>query len=78
MEGFYRIPFDRFEKYSPYGRAEDIAEFLAPYLDAGCDHLNLLAVQQSQDAVVEAGLAVKEAIAKVSPTTRTGASSSSN
>jgi probable F420-dependent oxidoreductase len=65
MQGFYKIPFERFERYSPYGRPEDIAEFLAPYLEAGCDHLNLLSVQPSQDEVVDAGLAVKEALAKV-------------
>src|SRR6478735_6330590 len=35
MERFYQIPFDRFERYSPCGTATDIAEFLAPYVDAG-------------------------------------------
>jgi len=65
MEGFYKIPFDRFERYSPYGRPEDIAEFLGPYIEAGCTHLNLLSVQPSPEETVEAGLAVKEAIAKI-------------
>jgi probable F420-dependent oxidoreductase len=65
MEGFYRIPFDRFERYSPAGRPEEIAEFLAPYIEAGCSHVNLLGVQSSPDATVEAALAVKEALAKV-------------
>src|SRR3990170_3530636 len=36
MEGFYQIPYDRFERYSPAGTPEQIAEFLAPYLEAGC------------------------------------------
>ena len=65
MEGVYKIPFERFERYSPYGRAEDIAEFLGPYIEAGCTHLNLLSVQSSPDETLEAGLAVKEAIAKM-------------
>jgi probable F420-dependent oxidoreductase len=65
MEGFYKIPYDRFERYSPYGRAEDIAEFLGPYLEAGCTQLNLLSVQSSPEETVEAGLAVKAAIAKI-------------
>lgn len=65
MQAFYQIPFDRFERYSPYGTAEEIAEFLMPYVEAGCGHLNLLAVQPSQDEVVDAGLAVKAAIAKM-------------
>jgi len=65
MEGFYRIPFERFERYSPYGRPEDIARFLAPYLEAGCRHLNLVGAQRNQDEVVEAALAVKAELAKL-------------
>ncbi len=65
MEGFYRIPYERFERYSPYGPPEQIAEFLAPYVEAGCSHLNLLGVQPKQDEVVQAALAVKEALAKL-------------
>lgn len=67
MQGFYQIPYERFAKYAPCGTAEQIAEFLAPYVEAGCDHFNLLGVQASQDEVVEAGLAVKEALAKMVP-----------
>ena len=65
MQGFYRIPYDRFERYSPAGSAEQIAEFLGPYLEAGCTHVNLLAVQSGPEEVVEAGVAVKEALAKL-------------
>jgi probable F420-dependent oxidoreductase len=62
MEGFYKIPYDRFERYSPYGTPEEIAQFIMPYLEAGCSHINLLAVQSSPDETVEAGLAVKNAV----------------
>ncbi len=41
MERFYRMPFDPFEKYTPVGTAEDLAEFLAPYVSAGATTLNL-------------------------------------
>ena len=41
MERFYRLPFAAFEKYTPMGTAEDIAAFLAPYVDAGAAILNL-------------------------------------
>lgn len=41
MEGFYKIPFERFEKYTPVGNAEQIAEFLLPYVAAGATTLNL-------------------------------------
>lgn len=64
MEGFYRIPFEKFERYSPCGTPEEIAEFLMPYVEAGCGHFNLLAVQPSQEAVVDAGIAVREAMTK--------------
>lgn len=42
MEAFYASPFSAFEKYSPYGRPEDVAAFLAPYADAGCAAFNLI------------------------------------
>ena len=35
MEGFYGIPFGRFEKYSPYGTPEDVADFLRGLRRAG-------------------------------------------
>jgi alkanesulfonate monooxygenase SsuD/methylene tetrahydromethanopterin reductase-like flavin-dependent oxidoreductase (luciferase family) len=47
MEGFYGLPFERFERYCPYGTAADVAEFLAGYVAAGCTEFNLLA--QSPD-----------------------------
>jgi alkanesulfonate monooxygenase SsuD/methylene tetrahydromethanopterin reductase-like flavin-dependent oxidoreductase (luciferase family) len=65
MEGFYKIPYDRFERYSPSGTPEEIAEYIMPYLEAGCTQVNLLAVQGDPDQTVEAGLAVKKAVAKM-------------
>ncbi|MEM8707073.1 MAG: LLM class flavin-dependent oxidoreductase [Actinomycetota bacterium] len=41
MTGFYGIPFEAFEKYTPVGTADDIVEFLAPYVAAGATTLNL-------------------------------------
>lgn len=41
MEGFYKIPFRAFEKYTPMGSAEQIAEFLDPYVEVGAAHINL-------------------------------------
>jgi alkanesulfonate monooxygenase SsuD/methylene tetrahydromethanopterin reductase-like flavin-dependent oxidoreductase (luciferase family) len=42
MQGFYRIPFESFERYSPFGSAEDVAAFLGDYVDAGCTTFNLI------------------------------------
>jgi alkanesulfonate monooxygenase SsuD/methylene tetrahydromethanopterin reductase-like flavin-dependent oxidoreductase (luciferase family) len=42
MQAFYQMPFEPFERYSPYGTPEDVAEFLSPYLDAGCSTFNVI------------------------------------
>jgi alkanesulfonate monooxygenase SsuD/methylene tetrahydromethanopterin reductase-like flavin-dependent oxidoreductase (luciferase family) len=42
MQRFYQMPFEPFERYSPYGSPEDIAEFLSPYIDAGCSTFNII------------------------------------
>ncbi len=44
MEKLYRVPFEKFEPYSPSGSPADVAEFLWPYVDAGCRSFNLLTV----------------------------------
>jgi alkanesulfonate monooxygenase SsuD/methylene tetrahydromethanopterin reductase-like flavin-dependent oxidoreductase (luciferase family) len=59
MEGFYGLPFERFERYSPYGSAEDVAEFLQPYVDAGCAEFNLITQSPDEDTRIEATAAVK-------------------
>jgi alkanesulfonate monooxygenase SsuD/methylene tetrahydromethanopterin reductase-like flavin-dependent oxidoreductase (luciferase family) len=61
MQDFYRIPFERFEKYSPYGTPADVAEFLAPYRDAGCELFNIMPVAASE----EAGIAAVAEIARL-------------
>lgn len=42
MEAFYHLPFGPFERYCLFGTPEDVAEQLAPYLEAGCKTLNLI------------------------------------
>ncbi len=41
MQNFYKLSFDLFERYTPMGNAQQIAEFLAPYVRAGVSTLNL-------------------------------------
>jgi len=64
MEDFYRIPFERFEKYSPYGSAADVAAFLVPHRDAGCRLFNIMPVAATEeagiDAVAEIGRLLRE------------------
>jgi alkanesulfonate monooxygenase SsuD/methylene tetrahydromethanopterin reductase-like flavin-dependent oxidoreductase (luciferase family) len=54
MQAVYQLPFERFERYCPYGSAEDVAEFLAPYVESGCRDVNLLA-RGSDETVVAVG-----------------------
>lgn len=54
MTAMYRTPYERFEKYSPHGTAEEIADFLAPYVEAGCGEFNLMAVAETTEASIDA------------------------
>jgi alkanesulfonate monooxygenase SsuD/methylene tetrahydromethanopterin reductase-like flavin-dependent oxidoreductase (luciferase family) len=42
MQDFYQMPFEPFERYSPYGSPEQVAEFLHPYVEAGCTTFNVI------------------------------------
>jgi hypothetical protein len=55
MEAF-QLPFERFERYCPYGTADDVAGFLAPYVAAGCTQFNLIPQAPAPDQAV-AGMA---------------------
>jgi len=45
MESMYHLPFERFERYTPFGTARDVAAFIVPYVEAGARHVNLIATQ---------------------------------
>ena len=57
MQAFYQMPFEPFERYSPYGTPEQVAEFLRPYIMAGCSVFNVVPcandVETATDAVGE-------------------------
>jgi alkanesulfonate monooxygenase SsuD/methylene tetrahydromethanopterin reductase-like flavin-dependent oxidoreductase (luciferase family) len=52
MQGFYRMPFEPFERYSPYGTPEHIAEFLRPYIDAGCSAFNVIPCAADDESAI--------------------------
>jgi len=54
MENFYGIPYERFERWSPAGSPEHIADFLAPYVEAGCHTFNVIACGESVEAEIAA------------------------
>lgn len=63
MEAFYQLPFKRFERYCPYGTAEDVAEFLAPYVAAGCAEFNLIPQSPDPGQAIAGTAAVKRLLA---------------
>ena len=62
MEAFYQLPFERFERYCPYGTPDDVAEFLAPYATAGCREFNLIPQAPDHDYAIAGTAAVKTAL----------------
>jgi alkanesulfonate monooxygenase SsuD/methylene tetrahydromethanopterin reductase-like flavin-dependent oxidoreductase (luciferase family) len=54
MQAFYQMPFEPFERYSPYGTPPQVAEFLAPYIDAGCSAFNLIPCAGDAHAAIDA------------------------
>lgn len=67
MENLYRMPFERFEKYSPYGTPEKIAEFLVPYIDSGARTLNIMPCASSEEASIEAVSEISELLHREYP-----------
>jgi alkanesulfonate monooxygenase SsuD/methylene tetrahydromethanopterin reductase-like flavin-dependent oxidoreductase (luciferase family) len=53
MQSFYQVPFEKFERYCPYGTPADIAAALQPYVEAGCRSFNLIAGFSDQDEIIE-------------------------
>ena len=53
-QSFYQMPFEPFERYSPYGTPEDVAEFLHPYVEAGCSVFNVIPCASDHETAVTA------------------------
>jgi alkanesulfonate monooxygenase SsuD/methylene tetrahydromethanopterin reductase-like flavin-dependent oxidoreductase (luciferase family) len=71
MYAFYRVPFEQFERYSPFGSAADVATFLAPYRDAGCRLFNITLIAESEAASIAAVAEIKDRLKRPNPLTRT-------
>jgi alkanesulfonate monooxygenase SsuD/methylene tetrahydromethanopterin reductase-like flavin-dependent oxidoreductase (luciferase family) len=63
MQGFYGLPFERFERYSPYGTPADVAEFLAGYVAEGCTEFNLIPQGPGPEETIAAAAEVKRLLA---------------
>lgn len=64
MENFYRVPFEKFERYTPYGTPDDVAAALQPYVDSGCRVMNLKIVAASDNQEIAGAAAVRSALLK--------------
>lgn len=54
MQRFYQMPYEPFERYSPYGTPADVAEFLLPYLEAGCTAFNVIPCADDDERAIAA------------------------
>lgn len=52
MQMLYQTPFEKFEKYTPYGTPEDIAGFLQPFVEEGLTSIELIALGGDEAAAV--------------------------
>jgi len=64
MQQMYQIPFEAFEKYSPYGTPEQVAEFLIPYVECGASVLNIKPCSSSDRQAIDMVAEVCELIRK--------------
>lgn len=64
MEAMYRLPFERFERYSPYGSPQEVADFLLPYIEQGACILNIKPCAASEEAGIEAVATLTELLKK--------------
>src|SRR5690242_9375152 len=71
MQGFYGLPFERFERYSPYGSPADVAEFLAGYVAEGCTEFNLIPQGPDPKETIAAAAEVKRLLAGRTAAART-------
>jgi len=60
MERFYGIPFAKFDRYIPRGTPQMVAEFVLPYVAAGCCDVHLLPVAVDDAEAVESCGAVRK------------------
>jgi alkanesulfonate monooxygenase SsuD/methylene tetrahydromethanopterin reductase-like flavin-dependent oxidoreductase (luciferase family) len=54
MQSFYQMPFEPFERYSPYGTPEEVAEFLHRYIDVGCRAFNVIPCAGDEETAIAA------------------------
>jgi alkanesulfonate monooxygenase SsuD/methylene tetrahydromethanopterin reductase-like flavin-dependent oxidoreductase (luciferase family) len=64
VESLYRMPFERFDAYVPYGSPEDVAAALAPYVDAGAAYLLLSPIAPDTQEAVHGAATVRRLLGR--------------
>jgi len=59
MQTFYQLPFDGFERYCPFGTPADVAEFLVPYIEAGCSDINVIPCANEDETAIAGAAEVR-------------------
>jgi alkanesulfonate monooxygenase SsuD/methylene tetrahydromethanopterin reductase-like flavin-dependent oxidoreductase (luciferase family) len=54
MQTFYQMPFGPFERYSPYRTPAEVAEFVRPYVEAGCSAFNVIPCAEDAETAIAA------------------------
>jgi alkanesulfonate monooxygenase SsuD/methylene tetrahydromethanopterin reductase-like flavin-dependent oxidoreductase (luciferase family) len=67
MEDLYQLPFEKFERYSPWGTPAEVAERVRPYLDAGATHVNLAPVSATAEETVDGVAEVRRLLTEGAP-----------
>ena len=62
MEATYRLPFERFERYTPFGTAREVAEFIWAFVERGARHVNLITTQTTPEEAIERAAEVRAAL----------------
>jgi alkanesulfonate monooxygenase SsuD/methylene tetrahydromethanopterin reductase-like flavin-dependent oxidoreductase (luciferase family) len=60
MQSIYRLPFEKFERYSPHGSLGEVADALAALADAGCRVFNVACVGESTEQAIDDLVALRE------------------
>ncbi|MCB1001504.1 MAG: LLM class flavin-dependent oxidoreductase [Acidimicrobiales bacterium] len=63
MQRFYGLPFEAFEKYTPYGTPADVADALAPYVEVGVHEFDMSVCGPDADTSIELAGEVKRLLA---------------
>lgn len=67
MSALYNLPPEKFQHISAAGTPDDVAEFIAPYVEGGARTLTLIPVAESPQAAIELSGGVRQRLRSLTP-----------